>query len=100
VSKGNFPKKAGLASSASAFATLTLAASESLRLSLTDREMSIFARRGSGSAARSINGGFVKWSRGQNDDGSDSYATSLGGPDHWPELTMIVTVVSPQEKKN
>jgi diphosphomevalonate decarboxylase len=99
VSKGNFPKKAGLASSASAFAALTLAASEVLGLSLTEKELSIFSRRGSGSAARSINGGFVKWNKGQKDDGSDSYATSLVGPDHWPELAMIVTVVSPQEKK-
>jgi len=70
VSEGNFPKKAGLASSASAFAALTFAASDALGLSLTDRELSIFARQGSGSASRSINGGFVMWNKGRKDDGS------------------------------
>ncbi|WP_455142588.1 diphosphomevalonate decarboxylase [Candidatus Hodarchaeum mangrovi] len=99
VSKSNFPKKAGLASSASGFAALTIAASASLKLTLGPKELSIFARRGSGSAARSIGGGFVKWNRGENPDGSDSYAETIADPEYWPELTMIVTIVSTEEKK-
>ena len=99
VSRGNFPKKAGLASSASGFAALTLAASESLGLSFNNKELSILSRRGSGSASRSIEGGFVKWMKGQKEDGTDSYAASFAGPEYWPDLSMIVTIVSPQEKK-
>jgi diphosphomevalonate decarboxylase len=55
-----FPTAAGLASSASGFAALAVAASHAYALKLTPRELSILARRGSGSAARSIFGGFVK----------------------------------------
>ncbi len=95
----NFPKKAGLASSASGFAALTLAASKALELSLNDKELSILARRGSGSASRSILGGFVKWNKGNSSDGTDSYAVSLAKADYWPEISMIVTVVSSKEKK-
>lgn len=65
----------------------------------SNEELTIIARRGSGSASRSISGGFVEWRKGQKEDGSDSYAETLAGPEHWPDLTMIVTVVSPQEKK-
>jgi len=99
VSRSNFPKKAGLASSASGFAALTLAASAASSLSLGSKELSILARRGSGSAARSIGGGFVKWNRGEKADGSDSYAETIADSDHWPELSMIVTIVSTEEKK-
>jgi diphosphomevalonate decarboxylase len=52
VSDNRFPTAAGLASSASAFAALALAAAEAYGLRLTPRELSILARRGSGSAAR------------------------------------------------
>ncbi|MFX0124940.1 MAG: diphosphomevalonate decarboxylase [Candidatus Hodarchaeota archaeon] len=99
ISSSNFPKKAGLASSASGFAALTLAGSEALGLTLNNKELSILARRGSGSAARSILGGFVKWMKGSASDGSDSFAVPLVGKNHWPEISMIVTVVSSKEKK-
>lgn len=98
-STSNFPKKAGLASSASGFAALTLAGSKALGLTLTSKDLSIMSRRGSGSASRSIFGGFVKWVKGSELDGSDSYAVSLVGIDYWPEISMIVTVVSSKEKK-
>ncbi len=60
VSENNFPKKAGLASSASGFAALTLAGTTALGQKLNSKELSILARRGSGSASRSILGGFVE----------------------------------------
>lgn len=97
--KNNFPKKAGLASSASGSAALSLAATSALNLELSKSDLSIIARRGSGSASRSIHGGFVKWNRGEHPDGRDSLATQLGDINHWPELTMIVTVLSLKEKK-
>ena len=77
VSKNHVPTAAGLASSASAFAALALAATRAYGLSLDDKALSILARQGSGSAARSIFGGFVIWHRGNSDDGTDSFAEPL-----------------------
>jgi diphosphomevalonate decarboxylase len=91
ASQSNFPASAGLASSASAFAALTLAACSSAGLGLTEAELSRLARRGSGSAARSIPGGFVEWFAGTSD--GDSYATSLAPPWHW-SLVDLVAIVS------
>ncbi|MCR4335626.1 MAG: diphosphomevalonate decarboxylase [archaeon] len=98
-SKNNFPKSAGLASSASGFAALSLAATKALDLHLDRKELSILARQGSGSASRSIEGGFVEWVKGSLEDGSDSYAKAIAPNDHWPELTMIVAVLTKKEKK-
>ena len=61
------PTAAGLASSASAFAALALAASRAAGLKLSRRDLSRLARRGSGSATRSIFGGLVQWHRGHDD---------------------------------
>lgn len=100
VSKNNFPTAAGLASSASGFAALSLAGSKAAGKDLDLKELSILARRsGSGSAARSCRGGFVEWLKGERDDGSDSYATQIAPPEHWPEFRMIVTIVSTTRKK-
>lgn len=81
VSRNQVPTAAGLASSASAFAALALAAARAYRGAHADalapRELSILARRGSGSAARSIFGGFVMMHRGQRDDGTDCFAEPL-----------------------
>lgn len=74
ISANDFPTASGLASSASAFAALALAASRAAGLDLDPRRLSILARRGSGSAARSIFGGFVRMHRGATDDGGDAYA--------------------------
>jgi diphosphomevalonate decarboxylase len=61
TSENNFPAGAGIASSAAAFAALALAASKAAGLSLSEPELSVLARRGSGSASRSIPAGFVEW---------------------------------------
>lgn len=98
-SRGDFPKAAGLASSAAAFAALAVAARAAAGLPRNAREESLLARRGSGSACRSVQGGFCLWRRGERADGSDSYAEQLFPPDHWPELRLLVAVVSGAEKK-
>jgi diphosphomevalonate decarboxylase len=91
VSANNFPTAAGLASSASAFAALALAATRAAGLSLGGRELSQLARRGSGSAARSIFGGFVHLHRGAAADGSDCWAEPV--ETDW-NLRMVLGVTS------
>lgn len=95
VSENNFPSSAGVASSASAFAALTLAASAAAGLNLSEPELSRLARRGSGSACRSIPGGYVEWSMGTCE--ADSYAVSIAEPEHWP-LKDCVAVLSEAHK--
>lgn len=92
-SSNNFPTASGLASSASGFAALAGAATEAAGLALTPRALSRLARFGSGSAARSVFGGFVEWRAGVRADGRDCYARPLFGPDHWPELVDVVVLV-------
>ncbi len=95
VSNNNFPSGAGIASSASAFAALALAASKAAGLHLGEPELSRLARRGSGSACRSIPGGFVEWMPGAGDE--DSYAVAIAGPEHWP-LADCIAIVSDAHK--
>ena len=92
-SENNFPTASGLASSASGFAALAGAASAAAGLHPSPRALSQLARRGSGSASRSVFGGFVEWRAGSRPDGSDCYARSLFGPDHWPALVDLVLLV-------
>jgi len=92
-SDNNFPTASGLASSASGFAALAGAATTAAGLALSDRELSRLARFGSGSAARSIFGGFVEWRAGARPDGRDCYARELFGPRHWPALFDLVLLV-------
>ena len=80
-SENNFPTAAGLASSASAFAALALAAVRAADLTLDDGRLSELARRGSGSAARSIFGGFVEMKVGERSDGRDAIAAPLANWD-------------------
>ena len=89
-SVNNFPAGAGIASSASGFAALALAASAAIGLSLSEQELSRLARLGSGSACRSIPGGFVAWLPGSTD--LDSYAVSIAPPEHW-QLFDLVTIL-------
>ncbi len=96
VSENNFPSGAGIASSASAFAALVVAAARAARLELTESQLSRLARRGSGSACRSIPGGFVEWFMGTADE--DSYAASFAAADHW-SLVDCIAIVSDQHKK-
>ena len=64
IESENFvPTAAGLASSASAYAALAGACNEALQLGLSDKDLSRLARRGSGSASRSIYGGFAEWEK-------------------------------------
>ncbi|MCP6718459.1 MAG: diphosphomevalonate decarboxylase [Patescibacteria group bacterium] len=99
VSKNNFPTAAGLASSASGFAALTLAATKAAGLDLNPKELSIISRQGSGSSTRSCVGGFVEWLKGNKDDGTDSYAKQVASPEYWSEFRMIITIVSTEVKK-
>lgn len=95
VSVNNFPTGVGLSSSATGFAALTVAASRSLGLNLTEKEMTVLARLGSGSACRSIPTGYVEWRAGDTTD--ESYAVSLYPPTHW-DLVDLVALTSAQEK--
>jgi diphosphomevalonate decarboxylase len=96
ITENNFPSGAGIASSASAFAALALAGSKAAGLNLTEAQLSRLARRGSGSAARSIPGGYVEWQVGTTDDGS--FAFSIAPADHW-DLVDCVAIVSTSHKK-
>lgn len=95
VSINHVPTAAGLASSASAFAALAGAASAAAHLSLDPSDLSRLARQGSGSASRSIFGGFVQWDRGTDSD--NSVAHSLKDPVDWP-IQLITVIVSDQPK--
>lgn len=98
VSKNNFPTAAGLASSAAGGAALALAASRAVGLELPKKELSIIARRNSGSACRSIEGGFVEWLKGKTEDGSDSYGKQIVSEIFWPEFRVLATIVSAKQK--
>ncbi len=89
-SQNNFPASAGIASSASAFAALALAASHAAGLTLSQAELSALARLGSGSAARSIPAGFVEWHAASTHLGS--YAETFAEPDHWALIDLVVIV--------
>jgi diphosphomevalonate decarboxylase len=90
VSENNFPTGAGIASSASAFAALSLAASRAIGLELDEAALSRLARTGSGSACRSVPAGFVEWRMGEND--ASSYAASIAAPEHWKLMDCIAVV--------
>lgn len=96
VSNSNFPSGTGLSSSASGFAALSLAASKATGLDLSEKDLSILARQGSGSACRSIPSGFVEWLDGDTSD--TSYATQLFPPDHWA-IADVVAIVSEGKKE-
>ena len=96
MTENNFPSGAGIASSASAFAALALAGSKAAGLNLSEAELSRLARRGSGSASRSIPDGFVEWQVGTTDE--DSFAFSIAPADHW-QLVDCVAIVSASHKK-
>jgi len=99
VSSNNFPTASGLASSASGFAALAGAGAAAAGLRLRPRELSQLARYGSGSACRSIFGGFVEWRAGSRPDGRDCYAAPLFGPDHWPALRDLVVLLADAPEK-
>ena len=92
VSNNNFPSGTGLASSASGFAALTLAATSAAGLKISQKQLSILARQGSGSACRSIPGGFVEWLDGNTSD--TSYAVNIFPANYWKVADVVVIVSS------
>ncbi|MEN2768874.1 diphosphomevalonate decarboxylase [Ornithinibacillus xuwenensis] len=92
------PTAAGFASSASGFAALAAASSKAIGLELSDSELSRLTRQGSGSACRSIFGGFAEWQQGEKADGSDSYAVPIAPQNHW-DLRVAAVVLSAKMKK-
>ena len=99
VSKNSFPQSAGFASSASGGAALVVAAAKALGLEADRKQLSIIARQISGSACRSVCGGFVVWRRGEKSDGTDSYAESVAPSSHWPDIVDVIATISPTKKK-
>lgn len=103
-SSNNFPADAGIASSAAAFAALTVAGVGAAGLELNERELTQLTRLGgSGSACRSISTGYVEWAipDGPFDAeqwNRESYAFSIAPPEHWA-LADVVAVVDMGVKK-
>lgn len=97
-STNHVPTAAGFASSASGFAALAASAVKALGLDVSNEQLSILTRQGSGSACRSIYGGFVEWEKGSLSDGSDSYAVQVAPADHW-DIRVAAVVLSSREKK-
>lgn len=98
VSENNFPTAAGLASSAAGFAALVRAVADLYSLPQSPKELSRIARQGSGSACRSLMGGYVAWRTGELADGSDSLAEEVAPAAHWPEMRALILVVSAEKK--
>ena len=97
VTDNSVPTASGLASSASGFAALAVAAARAAGLELAPAELSILARLGSGSAARSIFGGFVEMARGSRADGTDAAARPLPEGDGW-DVRLVVAITAAGEK--
>src|SRR5690554_507257 len=89
----NVPTAAGLASSASSFAALTLAATKAFNLSLSQKELSRLSRYASGSSSRSIYGNFAIWDVG-NDETSIAYPIDI----NWPEFRIVVLMINKSKK--
>ncbi|KAI1329338.1 diphosphomevalonate decarboxylase [Xylariaceae sp. FL0255] len=98
VSENNFPTAAGLASSAAGFAALVRAIADLYELPSSPTELSLISRQGSGSACRSLFGGYVAWQTGSQADGLDSKAVQVAPASHWPEMRALVLVVSAAKK--
>ncbi|XP_004584295.3 diphosphomevalonate decarboxylase [Ochotona princeps] len=95
ASENNFPTAAGLASSAAGYACLAYTLARAYGV---DGDLSEVARRGSGSACRSLHGGFVEWQMGTRADGKDSVAQPVAPESHWPQLRVLILVVSADRK--
>jgi diphosphomevalonate decarboxylase len=93
VTTNDMPTASGLASSASGFAALAVAATGAAGLDLAPAELSELARLGSGSAARSIFGGLVEMAPGERADGRDAIAAPVADGD-WADLRLVVAVTS------
>ena len=98
ASENNFPTAAGLASSAAGFAALVRAVADLYQLPTSPADLSRIARQGSGSACRSLFGGYVAWDMGTKEDGSDSQAYQVATSEHWPTMRACILVASAQKK--
>lgn len=98
TSENKVPTAAGFASSASGFAALAAAAAKALYLDLNQKELSVLARQGSGSACRSVYGGYVEWQKGELSDGKDSFAKQLLSEDEW-NISILSCLVASKQKK-
>ena len=98
MSENNFPTAAGLASSAAGFAALVKAIADMYSLPCTAGNLSMIARQGSGSACRSLFGGFVAWDMGSLPSGLDSLAVQVAPASHWPGIRAAILVVSAAKK--
>lgn len=98
ASYNNFPTAAGLASSASGLAALVASIAQLYELPDHPTILSRIARQGSGSACRSLFGGYVAWREGTNPDGSDSLAEEVASRDHWSNMHALICVVSDKKK--
>lgn len=94
----NVPTAAGFASSASGFAALAAAATKALGMDVTDEKLSEIARKGSGSACRSIHGGFVEWQKGSKQDGTDSVAKPIIGENDW-NISILSVLLNSKQKE-
>jgi diphosphomevalonate decarboxylase len=98
TSENTVPTASGLASSASGFAALAVAATGAAGLTSSPAELSELARLGSGSAARSIFGGFVEMARGERADGRDAIAAPALGGETWLDVRLVVAITSDAAK--
>lgn len=98
ASENNFPTAAGIASSASGFAALACAAAGAAGIRASSPSLSRFARMGSGSACRSVIGGFAEWKKGSRADGRDSYAVQIAPASHWPSLRNVIAITDAGRK--
>lgn len=98
VTANNFPTAAGLASSAAGFAALVFAIATLYALPASPTELSRIARQGSGSACRSLFGGYVAWESGSAGDGSDSVAVEVAPRSAWPAVRALILVASAEKK--
>lgn len=94
-SENNFPTAAGLASSAAGLACLVFVLAKLFNI---EGDVSDIARQGSGSACRSMYGGFVEWTVGSRDDGTDSIAQQIATEQHWPDMHVLILVVNAAKK--
>ncbi|XP_067635378.1 diphosphomevalonate decarboxylase [Eurosta solidaginis] len=97
ASHNNFPTAAGLASSAAGYACLVYTLAH--LYGVEDEELTAIARQGSGSACRSLHGGFVRWHMGKLKNGRDSIALPIAPEHHWPEMHVLILVVNDGRKK-
>lgn len=99
-SYNTFPTAAGLASSAAGYAALVAALAQLFGAKEQyPGQLSTIARQGSGSACRSLYGGFVAWRMGSpTDEWKDSMAEQVADEHHWPEIRAVILVVSDAKK--